>query len=194
MVREIFIIRHGQSLYNLEGKIQGQIDSPLSPRGIQEAEQAKNFFDQAGISIDLILSSPLKRAYATAKIIQGNRPCPLVTDQRLAEWRYGSLEGKALSKLEEGVKLNDPPSDRYFCRFGGESVTAVKVRFQAALDESLKAYPQKNILLVSHGSIMYRFMLDYLNQPLQAFSNCQIFHFEEVGEVLVLRNSINPLK
>ncbi|MHC3417422.1 histidine phosphatase family protein [Aerococcus urinae] len=43
MVREIFIIRHGQSLYNLEGKIQGQIDSPLSPRGIQEAEQAKNF-------------------------------------------------------------------------------------------------------------------------------------------------------
>ncbi|AEA00297.1 histidine phosphatase family protein [Aerococcus sp. Group 1] len=192
MVREIFIIRHGQSLYNLEGKIQGQIDSPLSPRGIQEAEQAKNFFDQKDISIDLILSSPLKRAYATAKIIQGNSPCPLVTDQRLAEWRYGSLEGKALSVLE-GVKLNDPPSDHYFCQFGGESVTAVKVRFQTALDEALKAYPQKNILLVSHGSIMYRFMLDYLNQPLPAFSNCQIFHFEELEKSLVLKNSINPL-
>ncbi|MHC3417421.1 histidine phosphatase family protein [Aerococcus urinae] len=134
----------------------------------------------------------MKRAYATAKIIQGNSPCPLVTDQRLAEWRYGSLEGKALSVLE-GVKLNDPPSDHYFCQFGGESVTAVKVRFQTALDEALKAYPQKNILLVSHGSIMYRFMLDYLNQPLPAFSNCQIFHFEELEKSLVLKNSINPL-
>lgn len=192
MVREIFIIRHGQSLYNLEGKIQGQIDSPLSPRGIQEAEQAKNFFDQTGITIDLILSSPLKRAYATAKIIQGDKSCPLEADQQLAEWRYGSLEGKALSVLEE-IKLNDPPSDHYFCQFWGESVTAVKDRFQAALDDALKAYPQKNILLVSHGSIMYRFMLDYLSQPLPAFSNCQIFHFEELEKSLVLKNSINPL-
>ncbi|MCY3084392.1 histidine phosphatase family protein [Aerococcus sp. JJEM-2022b] len=192
MVREIFIIRHGQSLYNLEGKIQGQIDSPLSSRGIQEAKQAKNYFDQKGISIDLILSSPLKRAYATAKILQGDRSCPLVTDQRLAEWRYGSLEGKAISGLE-GVKLNDPPSDKYFCQFGGESVTAVKGRFQTALDAALKTYPQKNILLVSHGSIMYRFMLDYLNQPLPAFSNCQIFHFEELENSLFLKNSINPL-
>ncbi|KAA9217861.1 MULTISPECIES: histidine phosphatase family protein [Aerococcus] len=192
MAREIFIIRHGQSLYNLEGKIQGQIDSPLSPRGSHEAKQAKNFFDQKDISIDLILSSPLKRAYATAKILQGDRSCPLVTDQRLAEWRYGSLEGKELSVLK-GIKLNDPPSDQYFCQFGGESVTVVKGRFQAALDDVLKTYPQKNILLVSHGSIMYRFMLDYLNQPLPAFSNCQIFHIEELEKSLVLKNSINPL-
>lgn len=88
---KLYIIRHGETDWNKQKRLQGQSDTMLNEYGIELAEiTAKALKD---VQFDYIFSSPLKRAYKTAEIIRGERNVPIVTDDRLKEIGFGINEG-----------------------------------------------------------------------------------------------------
>ena len=89
---KIYSTRHGETQWNLENRIVGITDLPLTDRGIEQAaalaEKVKNIRD-----IDIIISSPMKRARQTAQFTADALGLSVITDERLREWDYGSFEG-----------------------------------------------------------------------------------------------------
>lgn len=87
----IILVRHGETTWNVEGRYQGQEDTPLSQRGLQQgqllAEGLRN------IPIDLCISSPLQRSYQTCKFCADLHKLPVATDERLLEINHGTWEG-----------------------------------------------------------------------------------------------------
>ena len=86
----LYVTRHGATLKNELGLIQGQTECDLSNKGIEEAEKLATTVKN--IDIDVVISSPLKRAYETARIITEGR-LPINTDDRLIERDWGMCEG-----------------------------------------------------------------------------------------------------
>ena len=89
---KLYLVRHGETDWNKVKKIQGQVDIPLNQFGKHLAEEtAEGLHD---IPFDLCISSPLSRAYETARIILEGRDVPIITDARIGEMAFGEYEGK----------------------------------------------------------------------------------------------------
>src|SRR5690554_237873 len=111
MSKTFYITRHGQTLFNLQKKIQGFCDSPLTELGINQAKIAEQHIKDLGITFDDAYSSTSERAIDTLKIMTD---IPFTTRKDLKEWNFGRLEG-------EGEHLNPPlPYGDFFVQFGGE--------------------------------------------------------------------------
>ena len=96
---EIYIIRHGQTVWNAKKLLQGSTDIELNENGRELAgETGRNL---ESVHFDKIYSSPLIRAYETACLIRGHRNIPIIRDERLRELCFGINEGKNFSKLLE---------------------------------------------------------------------------------------------
>ena len=95
----IYIVRHGQTEKNKANVLQGRSDVPLNEAGRQQAEEVRDRFREAGISFDLVYTSPLIRAVQTAEIIVGD--VRQIVDERLIEMDYGPYEGMYLRKRGE---------------------------------------------------------------------------------------------
>ena len=93
----LYVVRHGTTAWNEEGKVQGITDIPLSQKGIEEAELLKKEIDN--LHFDVVISSPLIRARQTAKILVGNT-LPINTDDRIRERDWGFNEGMAISDVD----------------------------------------------------------------------------------------------
>ena len=89
---KFYIIRHGQTNWNKEGRIQGKTDIELNEEGIKQAEEAKRILKD--YPIDMIVSSTLKRARKTAEIINEAKNVPIMFDKALEERGFGDFEGK----------------------------------------------------------------------------------------------------
>ena len=79
----IYLVRHGETIWNKEGRIQGREDVPLNEKGIALAEITSEGMRE--IPFDVIYSSPLIRARKTAEIMRGDRTCPIIEDDRLRD-------------------------------------------------------------------------------------------------------------
>ena len=93
---KIYLMRHGETKWNKRSKLQGQVDIPLAPKGIEQAEMTSE--GMKDIPFDHIFSSPLKRAYKTAQVVRRDRPIEIVRDDRLKEMSFGTSEGKIIGK------------------------------------------------------------------------------------------------
>lgn len=96
--------RHGQTDWNLLGKIQGQTDIELNDTGRNQAEETGMQIQNE--KIDLIITSPLKRAKETAEIINKNFNVSIIEDDRLLERKYGRNEGSTKEDIQEMEKKN----------------------------------------------------------------------------------------
>lgn len=96
---EIYLVRHGETVWNKKGLLQGRTDIELSDEGINLAKITSEKI--ADIYFDKIYSSPLSRAYETAKILRGGREIEIIKDERLRELSFGTNEGKNSIKLQE---------------------------------------------------------------------------------------------
>ena len=95
----IYVIRHGQTEWNLAGRLQGGQDSPLTVQGKLQAKAAAISFGKTPPG--RLLSSPLGRARKTAEIIAKALDIPIDEDERLAELRFGAAEGLTLDKIDK---------------------------------------------------------------------------------------------
>jgi broad specificity phosphatase PhoE len=116
----LFLIRHGETEWNVEGRYQGQADPPLNERGIRQAYELGEKLAQ--VNLDLLYTSPLLRSEQTAEIISQKLAIPIYKDERLMEVT--------------------PP--------GGENLEQVGQRVFAAIDELLQNHTGERIGIVSH--------------------------------------------
>lgn len=125
----LYMIRHGETAWNKERRIQGQADIPLNEFGRMLAEKtAKGLSD---IRFDICYTSPLLRARETAALILAGRQVPVIEDDRIAEMAFGEYEGRCCSRVgwnlpEEFRRFFDAP-DRYKAPDGGENFAEVKL-------------------------------------------------------------------
>ena len=140
----IYIVRHGQTDWNLIGKYQGRIDVELNEKGITQAKEIKEQLKK--VKFDKVFSSPLKRAYKTAQIITNN---PIIIDERIIERCNGKLEGRLKSECFEMVDFTDQNENS----LGIEPLPAFRKRIFNFLDEIIKRYQNQNILVVTHAGV-----------------------------------------
>lgn len=176
---KIYSARHGQTDYNLGDIIQGSTDNELNQTGIAQAYDLAKKINKIN-NIDLIVSSPMKRAYKTALIISEKNNLEIVTEERFREWDYGQYEGMhrsadgfAENKMQFGVRMGK----------SGESVLQLAHRVYSALDDIIKNYPDKNILIVCHGGVCriietYFHDLTIDNYNNWFMGNCQLIEYD----------------
>lgn len=140
------IVRHGQTDWNLQKRIQGSTDIPLNSLG--RAQAAETGLALGGTAWDAIVTSPLLRAHETARIIAGElaRPAPLVLPE-LTERHHGEIEG--LTFTERQARF--PDGSRVP---GLESRQAVLDRVLPALEGLAVLYPARDIVVVCHGGVI----------------------------------------
>ena len=148
----LIFIRHGETEWNTEQRAQGSKNSPLTPKGIKQAENTGRILEK--IKIDAVYSSPLERAYITAGIIAEGKNLEIIKSENLKEINLGPWEGKTL----EEVKNNDPRQFENFRRFqdrffleGAETFSSVQKRVVSEIKSILEKNKGKTILAVSHG-------------------------------------------
>jgi len=146
------LIRHGETDWNKEGRMQGQSDIPLNELGLKQASLTAEKLRPAGLSA--VYSSDLRRAVQTAEVIGQVCGLPIHTDPRLREVNLGEWQGR-LAK-----ELNDQHDMRFATRWmypsviappGGETAHQVQARLMAALDDIAAVHPNAVIAIVTHG-------------------------------------------
>lgn len=157
-MREFFFLRHGETDWNRDNRIQGQISSvPLNATGLRQAEDAAGRFKTP--PFDLIIASPFERAATTAHIIAATAQRPVIYDERLIEQGWGWAEGKTLQEaydtdptaFEKGSD-RDNLSFTHFQPKGGESREALGDRASSAVLDLLQKHQEQTFLLVTHGA------------------------------------------
>jgi probable phosphoglycerate mutase len=133
----IYLIRHGQTDWNLAGRNQGRIDIELNQTGIQQAEELSK--QLSNVKFDVCFSSPLKRAIKTSRIIYDGE---IIIDERIIERGNGELEGQTDWKGK--VDFNDPCETR----LGIETLPVFQQRLGSFFDEVIKNTMIKMSLLL----------------------------------------------
>lgn len=161
------LIRHARTPWNLEKKIQGSTDIPLSPEGKEEAARWGEILKSE--PFDLILSSPLIRARETALILSDRIGIPLFFDTDLREQDFGDWEGQRIID----IRKKDPRAVEFqesrgweFRPPGGESRTGVLERVTKAFERAAKKFENQYILVTAHQSVIKILIYDALKRTL----------------------------
>ncbi len=171
---KIYIMRHGETKWNKRSKLQGQVDIPLAPKGIEQAQMTAEGMKE--IPFDHIFSSPLKRAYKTAQIVRMDRPIEIVRDDRLKEMSFGTSEGKCIGKIMENPAMTryqrfrlDP--EHFRPAKYGEYFQDVLRRTDEFFKEEIVPLEGKaeNVLIVAHGCVVRSFILNLTGRSLGQF-------------------------
>lgn len=174
MVKTLYLMRHGQTRFNLQKRIQGACDSPLTEEGIEQARLAKDYFEREGIVFDEVYSSTQERACDTAEIVSGRSD--YIRLKGIKEWDFGAFEGQQ-------EYLNPPLYPKigygdYFEIYGGESNITVGKRMLETISSVLNKTQAQTILMVSHGGAISRFYnLVLENISNVHLTNCVILKF-----------------
>ena len=163
---KIILLRHGETIWNQEGRLQGCQDIPLSDTGAEQIHTVGTQLVTSGIHIDHILSSPLQRALKSAEIIARELQYPLeniISSDYFLERNFGECEG-----LTYGEAIEKYPGGNYP---GMETLEALYVRAQSAIDYLEKNYREKTTLVVSHGA--------FIKSVLGVITNGRISYFAE---------------
>ena len=150
-MKQIYFVRHGESELNKAGKWAGTTNTPLTPKGRQQAKTAGQLAKQQGLEFDLILSSPLERAHHTAQHIAAEVGYPndkIILEPKLIERHYGELENKDHLSIVGAKNLMD---ERHIEKYGAEKLDDLQKRADDILSY-LNELPHKRILVVGHGA------------------------------------------
>lgn len=173
---KLLLTRHGQTDWNVVGRIQGKTDIELNETGVRQAETTREKL--LSENIDVIISSPLRRAKITAEIIGRGRNIPIILDKGIEERCFGEFEGKTAkaSGFEDiwNYKMNKQYED-------AESVGEVFERVQGFLAKIKEEYNDKTVLIVTHGGIAVpiRATLEGIPEGMEvlnglAIDNCEV--------------------
>ena len=162
----VYIVRHGETEWNIKRLLQGHSDSPLTKLGKQQAKELRKKLQN--INFDAVFSSDAPRAQRTAQIIMLERKLAIVTTELLREKNYGEHEGKSIEiyhqelkkHLEEYENLSD--AQKWTYKFPSIETDEEAVgRIITYIREISVAYSGQTVLLVSHGTVM-RLLLIHL--------------------------------
>lgn len=194
-MKKIIIVRHGQTNWNILGKVQGQEDIELNEIGKEQAKKLASKLTKE--KIDIIYTSDLKRSYQTAKIISDTINSNIIIDKNLREIHFGNWQGLTLTNIKkdfkkeyiiwrtEPHKLNLP---------GAEKLIEVQERMKKIINNVLRSENQ-NILIVSHATAIKTLILGILDLDLAKFNNIKIdntsisiIEYHSTGPIIKLLN------
>lgn len=146
----IGLIRHGLTDWNAAGRIQGQTDIPLNGEGREQAERLGRRLLKEEYQWDYIITSGLSRAQETGEIISKLLNVPLLEpDARLKERAFGQIEG--LTSEERVARWGQAWET---LDLGQEQIADIQIRALAFLEDLWSAYPDQNVLIVTHGAFL----------------------------------------
>ena len=151
----ILAIRHGETAWNVDTRIQGHLNIPLNDIGHWQAERLGQAL--AGEEIAAIYASDLSRAHETALYVGRATGVPVVAELGLRERGFGDFEGRTFAEIE--VSLPEQADlwrkrDPSFAPSGGESLLQVQERVLATVNRLAKQHPGELIVMVGHGGVM----------------------------------------
>ena len=162
---KLFIARHGETAWNLENRVSGRTDVPLTEKGLQQAQTlARN---AVGRGIEVIIASPLLRARQTAQAVSNAIGVPVQIDDRLIEMDFGTYDGTSRFGEEfQWVRAQMPT------RFpGGESGFDLAYRVYGLLYEIKEKYADKTVLLVCHNCVCRMVRSFFVNMSTEEYGN-----------------------
>lgn len=169
---KIYLVRHGETEWNKEGRIQGSADIPLNEFGIELAEITSEGMQE--IPVEIIFSSPLIRARKTAEIMKRDRQIPVVYDDRLREMGFGRYEGslirEAAADPEHALHHFIRHPEAYHAK-DGEEFSQVIARACSFIREILLPAQDKykHVMITAHGAFIRCFMRCIEERPLSEF-------------------------
>ena len=189
---KLYIVRHGQTEWNVLEKFQGQMNSPLTEEGIEKVKKtAKELED---VKFDAVYASQMGRTVETAKIIledNKNEKPELQKIPELNEIYFGKWQGMTFSEIFD---FSPQEAHNYFydvknycaTNVGGEELKDGLARFLQGLDKIVKAHESGNILVVTHGTVLELFFNyienreadDLDERKLIGNGECRVFYFE----------------
>ena len=173
----LIIIRHGETEWNLEGRIQGHKDSPLTESGRAQAEAIATRLQE--MEVNALYSSDLGRAYATAQFVSNKTGHDILTDKRLRELNLGVFEGLTEEEVrkrypKEYVFLKKREPDYTYP--GGESYGQFSARVIACLEELMDKHKGDQIVAITHGGALSRLIRHTLGMPVVGSSCYKVWN------------------
>lgn len=188
---KIYIARHGETIWNVEGKIQGRSDPDLTPKGV---DQSLALLDQLkDRPISAIYTSTLQRSIRTAQPIARFLNLPIQKQPELDEMAFGIMEGIEVSSLNEELKREWErfKEDRFTYRIpGAENFTDVANRVMPFKEKILRDHGEQDILVIGH-MIVNRFLIGILLEyPLEQIQRTEqhngfVYLVERNGETRI---------
>lgn len=180
---EIIFVRHGETTWNIEGRLQGQTnESKLTQRGIKQAEELAETLED--LNYDIIISSPYERTLETAKIINKNKKKEIIIDDLLKERGYGLLEGEYAKNGKYNIEQMWDFKDIYK-DYEIEPIDIFFERVYKFLDNIIKEKKHQKVLVVSHSGVSIA-MNTYFNGMPQnnnllslGIKNCEVIIFND---------------
>ncbi len=172
----IYLMRHGETHWNIRGYFQGSTDIDLTDYGIELARITRDGFLKDGIRFDRVYSSPLLRAKRTAAVINQPQKAPVFIDDRIREMGFGAYEGRnvnELKKTDKNVRYCVEQPALYRPDPLGEEFQDVYDRVDDFMEHELAPLEQdpamKNVLVVCHGAVLRCFLTRMNNIGLDRF-------------------------
>jgi broad specificity phosphatase PhoE len=159
-VTTLLLVRHGETDWNAEGRLQGHTDRPLTPFGREQAKKLAERLEGDGIAA--VYASDLSRARETAEIVGERLGLTVVIDPDLREMNWGSWEG-----------LTGPERDRV--EFVGETTEEHADRTLRAVRRIAEGHPGERVLVVTHGGSVRRLQTAVYGMALPVMDNCAVW-------------------
>lgn len=185
---ELYIVRHGQTVWNKAGRLQGSTDIMLNEEGVSVAKKTGEALKDT--HFDVIFSSPLTRAYDTACYIRGDRDIPVIKDERIKELCFGDLEGQVMSEMRKDENSHfqhffDEPH-LYVPDEKGETLEHLIERGRDFLIKEIEANEKnfKRVMIVAHGAMNKALMSHIKKNEIEDFwsggvqKNCNVIIVE----------------
>jgi broad specificity phosphatase PhoE len=162
----LLLVRHGETDWNAEGRLQGHTDRPLNDFGRRQAGALADRL--AGDGITAVYTSDLSRARETAEIVAGRLGLPVVVDPDLRERNWGNWEG-----------LTGSERDRV--EYVGEEIDAHGERVMRAVRRIAELHPDERVVIVTHGGSLRRVQVATVGMALPVIENCAVWSLAHEG-------------
>ena len=176
---KLYVVRHGETVWNRLHKVQGAADIPLAENGILLAEKTGEALKK--IPFDLCITSPLKRARKTAELILEKQPkqVPIIEDARIQEINFGDLEG-VVCFTDDHEYLNEQMKDffeepwKFERPENGENIADILARTKNFWEEKIQdpSLQDKTILIASHGCAVRALLQNVYQDPQNFWHGC----------------------
>lgn len=191
-MNEIYLVRHGETDANRNYVVQGRMDNPLNAFGRSQAFETGKYFAKHHMKFDLVISSPLKRAFETARIINQAMLTskPIIVHQALIERNFGDYDGQKINdEYADLIKRGKIPNM--------EQNPTLEKRIVSALKDICRQYPNKKLLIITHSHVIKAMLVNLV--PGFDYSsylfNCSVNHlFYKSRKFQSLEHNINPFE
>jgi uncharacterized phosphatase len=188
---EIYLLRHAETDANKNYIVQGRMDNPINETGVKQALDTGKYLKALNINFDLVISSPLKRAYKTAELINHGMVIarPIIMDKNLIERNFGDYDGRKITDDYYDLTRNGLIPNM-------ETDEELENRVFNTLKDIAEKYDNKRLLIITHSHVIKALLNLYVKDftYMTYLHNCSLNKIQYAdGQFKIIEYNINPL-